>query len=411
MARRLLTLLCALLTLACAHGAVTAASAGATEPATAGMNGWTALQLPAAQRDLQLAAMQAHGVQMVRSDAPWEDIQPDPPKPSAPGWQWAKTDAWVSAMAAHGLTWEPLLDYSVWWANRCPGMCAAASDSAYAAFAQAVAARYGPGGSFWTEHPQLPYHPSTVFEICNEENVGHSWIPPARFARLYAAARAAIHAVERSSSVIVGGLADDSSVYQAAEDYPSQYVLLMFAADPLLEGNVDGFALHPYGASARDVQDWTVSFRHTLDLLGEGTAPIYITEFGWTTGPASREAWRASMMRTVATTLSKSDCGIRLLEPYDWVGPDEPTADFGLVDSPDGRDANLGSAGAAWFDGLAGAASRPELALCNAALSGPLGDRNVLDLGVSSHALALDALEVPVDQRPDRQQQLLHRGG
>lgn len=366
MARRPLLLLCALLTLACAHGAATAESAGAAEPATSGMNGWTALQLPAPQRDLQLAAMQGHGVQVVRSDAPWGDVEPDPPTPSGPGWQWAKTDGWVSAMAAHGLTWEPLLDRSVWWEKQCEGMCAPVS-AAYAAFAQALAARYGPGGSFWKENPQLPYHPSTVFEICNEENVGSSWIPPAQFARLYAAARTAIHAVDPSASVIVGGLADDSSVYEAAEDYPSQYVLLMFAADPLLEGNVDGFALHPYGASAYDVERWTVSFRHTLDLLGEGTAPIYITEFGWTTGTASRESWRASMMQTVATTLSRSDCGIRLIEPYDWVGADDATADFGLVDSPDGSDAGLRPAGTAWFDGLESAASLPELALCSGA--------------------------------------------
>lgn len=367
MARRHLKLLCGLLTLACAYAAVTAAGAGAAELATSGMNGWTVLQLPAPQRDLQLAAMQAHGVQVLRSDVPWADVQPDPSESSGSSWQWATTDAWVSAMAGHGLTWEPLLDYSAWWATRCIGMCAPASDAAFAAFAQAVAARYGSGGSFWSEHPELPYRPSTMFEICNEENVGSSWIPPAQFARLYAAARAAIHAVDPVASVIVGGLADDSSVYQAAEDYPSEYVLLMFAADPLLEGNVDGFALHPYGASAYDVERWTVSFRHTLDLLGEGTAPIYITEFGWTTGTASRESWRGSMMQTVATSLSRSDCGIRLIEPYDWVGPAKATADFGLVDSPDGSDAGLRPAGTAWFDGLESAASLPKLALCSGA--------------------------------------------
>jgi hypothetical protein len=409
--RRRVTLLFAL---ACGLTWVGAASAGAAPLATSGMNGWTTLQLPARERALQLAAIQAHGVQVLRSDAPWSDVQPDPPKPSAPGWQWAKTDTWVAAMAAHGLTWEPILDYSVWWAKRCPGMCAPASDATYAAFAQAVAARYGPGGSFWVQNPQVPYHPSTVFEIWNEENVSTYWVAPGRFARLYAAARTAIHAIEPMTRVIVGGLADDSGRYSAQHDYPSRYVAEMFAADPLLEGNVDGFGLHPYGASGSDDENWTVGFRHTLKALGEAAAPIYVTELGWTTGDAGRESWRASMMRTVASTLSRSDCGIQLLEPYDWLGPANPVGDFGLVDGTDGDDTSLRPAGAAWFDGLQAAASLPPLALCDGPRGGAigtLGDRNVLDLGRWRRAPMLEPLQVPVDQRPDRQQQLLHRRG
>jgi hypothetical protein len=339
------------------------ATASALPLASSGMNGWTVEQLPAPQRDLQLAAMQAHGVQVVRSDAPWARIQPNPPGPSGPGWQFAQTDAWVSALATHHLTWQPLIDFSVWWAKTCPGMCAPASDSTYAAFAQAMAARYGPGGSFWSQNPQLPYYPAKIFEIWNEENVSTFWITPARFASLYSAARDAIHAVAPSATVIIGGLADDSSTYSASQDYPSWYVQSMFAADPGLKDHVDGFGLHPYGATATDVQNWTVGFRHTLDALGEGSAPIYITELGWTTGDANREFWRAWMLGALATNLSRSDCGIQLVEPYDWINPVGATADFGLVD-PSGTDATLRLAGTAWFNGLSKAASLPELPLC-----------------------------------------------
>ncbi|HEY1591602.1 MAG TPA: hypothetical protein VGF81_07395 [Solirubrobacteraceae bacterium] len=357
-------LLSAMLALVFAVGLIATGSASAAPLATSGMNGWTVLQLSAQQRDRQLAAMQAHGVQVVRSDAPWSYVQPLPPSAAGPGWQWAQTDAWASAMAAHHLTWEPLLDFSVWWAKTCPGFCAPTSDSTFAAYAQAVAARYGPGGSFWAENPKLPYYPAQIFEVWNEENVSTYYVAPARFATLYSASRTAIHAVAPSAKVIIGGLADDSSTYDASQDYPAQYVRAMFAAAPTLKGNVDGFGLHPYGATAADVQNWTVDFRHTLNALGEASTPIYITELGWTTGDSNREFWRAWMMGAVATNLSRSDCGIQLLEPYDWMGPADPNGDYGLVDDPLGFDANLRQAGTAWFNGLTKAASMPKLNIC-----------------------------------------------
>src|SRR5690348_16843500 len=44
--------------------------------AVAGMNGWTVFRLSPLQRDQQLAAMEADGVRVVRSDSPWNEIEP-----------------------------------------------------------------------------------------------------------------------------------------------------------------------------------------------------------------------------------------------------------------------------------------------------------------------------------------------
>jgi hypothetical protein len=328
------------------------------------MNGFTVFKLSPPQRNQQLAAMQADGVQVVRSDAPWAEIEPVPPGPTGHVWQFAGFDSWVSALATDHLTWEPIIDFSVWWAKTCPGFCAPTSDSTYAAFAQAVAARYGAGGSFWSANPQLPYYPVRVLEIWNEENNQTFWVPPARYATLYTAARGAIHAVDPSAGVIVGGLADDSQSFNASQDYPALYVHAMFAAQPTLRGNVDGFGLHPYGTVAQDDVKWTVHFRQVLDTLGESSAPIDITELGWTTGDATRETWRAWMMNTAGLTLARSDCGIRLLTPYDWINPGTPaSADFGFVDTS-ALDTTLRLAGTTWFKALGQAASMPELRVC-----------------------------------------------
>lgn len=350
-------------------GAAPAIAAPMTMPsgAISAVNGYAAEQLPAAELDQQLASMQTAGVQVVRADAAWNDIEPEPPTDGVHDWQFAATDAWVGALAAHHLAWEPIIDYSAWWAKTCSGFCAPTSDSTYATFAQTIAARYGAGGTFWSQNPQLPYEPAGIFEIWNEENVDTFRVAPAVYAGLYTAARTAIDAVDPAASVIVGGLADDSQSFDADTDYPAWYVAQMFAADPSLEGHIDGFGLHPYGATASAVEQWIAHFRGVLTSLGEGAVPIDITEFGWPTVDAPSETWRASMMNTLGADLSRSNCGIRLLAPYDWIDPgtaDDPSSDFGLVD-PSGT--TMRPSGSAWFAGLQTGATLPQLTLCSAA--------------------------------------------
>jgi hypothetical protein len=371
----MLRLLPALLTLVCFTSCgVTASAQGSASPlgdrsSISAMNGFSAARLPPPQLDPQLAAMQANGVQVVRSDAAWAVIEPQPPGPYGHDWQFSQTDAWVTELATHNLRWEPILDYSVRWAKTCSGFCPPDDDGAYATFAQAVAARYGANGSFWSEHPTVPYHPVQIFEIWNEENTSTFWatgpVAATRYASLYSAARRAIHAVDPQASVIVGGLAEDSSAYNPNQDYAAWFVEWMFAARPSLKGNVDGFGLHPYGATAADVEEWVAHFRRVLTSLGEGSAPIDLTEFGWATGQPSRETWRASMMSTLGRDLARSDCGIGLLAPYTWINPGAPTqsGDFGLVE-PTGTDTTLRPAGTAWFNGLSAASSLPEIRLC-----------------------------------------------
>ena len=362
--------------------AAAATTSPAVEPPTlasgfrtvSGMNAFTVSKLTPAKRDDQLAAMAADGVRVLRSDAVWNQIEPRPPGPTGHIYQWAGYDQWVSALATHHLTWEPLIDFTVGWAKTCPGYCAPTSNSTYATFAQAIAARYGPNGSFWAQNPQLPNDPVHFFEIWDEEDNSTFYIPPARFATMYSSARAAIHAVDPTASVIVGGLSDDSRLpgYDPSKDYPAVYAYRMFAADPGLKSNVDAFGLHPYAATAADVVDWTIHFRRVLDSIGEASVPIDITEIGWTTGDATREAWRASMMSAVANELSRSDCGIRLLAPYDWVNLGvESSNDFGLVDST-ALTTTLRPAGLSWFKSLNRAATMPELRLCDPAKPRPI---------------------------------------
>ncbi len=129
-----------------------------------------------AQIDQQLAALAQTGATIVRSDALWEDSEPQPPIGFVHRYDSSFDDRVVGALAAHGLQWLPNIDYSTSWAQSAPGQDhsppALASD--YAAYAGALAARYGPGGAY---------------------------------ADLYANASAAITAVEPGARVVIGGLA------------------------------------------------------------------------------------------------------------------------------------------------------------------------------------------------------------
>jgi hypothetical protein len=320
--------------------------------AISAMNGFTLWGLPSKKWGTQLARMASDGVTVVRSDAPWAVTEPQPYGAAGQTFDFSTLDPWVKALAQHHLTWLPILDDTPWWAKRCVGMCPPMNMDWFATFARAVAARYGAGGTFWTENPSLTYEPVLSFEIWNEENGTQFWSTgpsAAQYAEMYADVRAAIKAVDPTGAVIVGGLGAGDARY---------FVQGMLAAEPSLRGEIDGFGLHPYETSAAgDVQD-VVAFRKMLDSLGEGTAPIEITEFGWQTGAGSQEESRASMIGHVASALSHSNCGIGLLAPYTWIDPQDSPS-FGFVD-----DSGPLPTATAWFAGLHAAAAAPATKFC-----------------------------------------------
>ena len=112
----------------------------------------------------------------------------------------------MTALAGHHLQWQPILDYTPKWQQTIPGddKSAPKSNDAFAQFAAAFAARYGPGGTFWSVHPELPNLPVRTYEIWNEPN-GTFWTPqpdPAAYADLFVRAADAIHGNDQSATVI-----------------------------------------------------------------------------------------------------------------------------------------------------------------------------------------------------------------
>jgi hypothetical protein len=271
-----------------------------------------------AQIAAQLGALHATGATVARSDALWGASQPLGPGTS---FDWRFDDALVAALANHGLQWLPIVDYSAPWAETSPGHehSPPRSDEAYAAFAAAFAARYGARGRFWSAHPELPPIPVDTYEIWNEPDNPGFWFPapdPARYARLYLAARSAIKRVDPAARVIVGGLTA-----------PRLFLPALISALPVLRNQLDGVAIHPYAPDPAGVAARVRTARKVLRDLGLGMVPLYVTEFGWTTSPpgaldyAPAERRPGYITQTLAA-LGHSDCMIAEAFLYTWVTPE-----------------------------------------------------------------------------------------
>jgi hypothetical protein len=315
----------------------------------------------------QLAALRATGATVARSDALWELAEPSAPVGGVHRYDWSFDDAIAGSLAAHGLTWLPIIDYSAPWtaslarADHSPPTSA----SDYASFAAALASRYGPQGTFWRAHPELTATPVDTYEIWNEPDNPTFWRPAPdarRYVELYLRARDAITAVDPQSRVIVGGLTN-----------PVGFVPALLAARPDLRGHLDGVAIHPYGFPVGGVLARVRSARRALRAAGLGTVPLYATEFGWTIHPTGALDFLAAPQRPSAIErtvgdLGHLDCGVAAAILYTWVTPERNPADgadwFGIHPPAGGSSPDT----AAFARGLRRASgSAPPISLCGGA--------------------------------------------
>jgi hypothetical protein len=314
----------------------------------------------------QLRALRLTGSTIARSDALWEAAEPNPPVDGKHDYNWQFDDLTVGTLAASGLRWLPIVDYSPLWAASAPGQAhsppRAAADADFASFAAALAERYGPGGAFWRGRPGLAAEPVDTYEIWNEPDNALFWGPApdaGRYVELYLRARAAVKAVDPGARVIVGGLTA-----------PNSFLPAMLAARPDLRGHVDGVAIHPWGPNPVAVRRNLRTARAKMRLLGMGSVPIYVTAFGWTTSPPGAFSYLPAHLRPgfIADTmgaLGHTDCGIAAVILDTWVTPERNRLDgddwFG-IERPSG---GLSPDAAAFAAGLHTAEQhRPQLRLC-----------------------------------------------
>jgi hypothetical protein len=238
----------------------------------------------------EMRVMAESGVTTARAPFSWKDAQPirrleDLP----PGWRrgfrsvhgrptsFATTDRLVAAAAREHIAFLPVVVGTPSWAARHPDRYNSppADGRAYADFLRALIGRYGPNGSFWDEHPDIPKLPLRDWQLWNEPDHIRYWSdqPYARdYVRLARAGRRAIKDADPGARVVMAGFADylwDSiaDVYRAGG-----------------KGVFDVVAIHPYTFEPRNVLRGVRYARRALRRAGDGKRPLWLTEVTWSSG-------------------------------------------------------------------------------------------------------------------------------
>jgi hypothetical protein len=234
-------------------------------------------EAPAATQDAQFALMKKTGVRTVRRVFSWAATQPTEGEPP----NFADIDTLVARAARNDIEILPIVMYAPAWARKSSDPSDVASpprsNDDYVAFLNALVARYGPAGSFWTEHPEVTKRPLRIWQIWNEPQLRYQWSDKdweASYGRLLNAAHDALKKADPGSKVVLAGATNFA--WDALESlYDKGHI----------KGQFDIAALHPYTGSAGRVVKAAQLFRAVLKNHGDTRKPVWITELAW---PASK---------------------------------------------------------------------------------------------------------------------------
>jgi hypothetical protein len=288
------------------------------------------------------------GPKWIRQEFDWSEIEPQPG-----AFDFSRYDQFMLLTAENGVRVLPLmLDTPAWdgpASNAIP-----ADPSAYAAYVAAVVRRYGPNGTFWTQHPSLAGYAIQTFELWNEpyyDNGNDGDYDPGRYARLVRAA------------AIAGRQADPDARFLLAAENQAQlvgsrwvwWIDALYQAVPDLNNYFDGVAVHPYGIDLTNLSfptpgqayDGYEQIRRVEAIHQEfaahnaGNKPLWITEIGWPTCTSGSDrcttpAGQAANLTTVfnyARTTWKNFIQAVFVYSYDDYSPDstDPEHDYGLA--------------------------------------------------------------------------------
>lgn len=224
----------------------------------------------AAQAPAEWDRMAGSGVESVRTAFYWHLVQPSGPAEQ----DFTRTDAVVLAAAQRGLEVLPVLQGTPGWAALNPGDPASPPKNPddFARFLTALVTRYGPKGSLWVEHPEVPRQAIRSWQIWNEPNLTRYWNrapwAPSYVALLKRADRA-LKAADPGAKTVLAGLPNESWEAIAA------------LYDAGARGSFDIATLHPYTGIPKNVVRIVKIVRREMKRRGDGKLPIWITELSW----------------------------------------------------------------------------------------------------------------------------------
>jgi hypothetical protein len=288
----------------------------------------------------QLDTMVSSGVQTMRTVFNWAAAQPykrfsDVPPDQVSRYRdeggvptdYTEIDRLVTQAAARRLAILPVVLLAPRWDARHPGMFASPprDPKPYARFTAALARRYGPGGAFWTEHPEIAAQPIRQWQIWNEPSLKQFWSdqPFARdYVKLLKLSRQAIRGVDPHATIVLAGLPNKSWV----------------ALDKIYKAGgralFDVAAFHPFTATVDGVKTILEEDRRVMRKHHDSHRVLWVTELSWTSakgktsqkfGNEQTERGQAKMLTAAYSMLARQRRRLHIgrVYWYTWLSRDK----------------------------------------------------------------------------------------
>ena len=233
-----------------------------------------------AYRAEQLARQSAIGVRVMRVLFSWKAVEQKPDQFRA-----SIYDGLVGVAAQNGIRLLPILaDPPAFRSSRPPGsldgrMYPPVHFSDLGTFGAAMAERYGPFGTYWVEHPEIPKLPIRAWQVWNEPHLPAFWPSgpnPHAYVYMLRVVGAAIKRVDPGAQIVTAGISD-SFLPGAIRMRP--FVSALYAARG--RGAFDVLAIHPYARRVSRAIGLLRSVRRLMNRHHDSRTPIWVTEIGW----------------------------------------------------------------------------------------------------------------------------------
>ena len=277
--------------------------------------------------DREVRAMALIGVETLRVPFYWRDAQPN----GAQSTTFAPYDRIVGSAARRRIRVLPTVLGTPRWARRRRTNEGSSPRHAedYANFMVALIGRYGPRGTFWSEHRDVPRQPIRLWQLYNEPEHRIYWAEQPfykNYVNLLKVTRKAMRRADPGAKVVLAGLVGRSweqlrAIYKAGGGPHFDYL-----------------AVHPFTRLLPDVLRILRYNRSVARRHHDGGKPMLVTELTW---PSSQgrirrpsafdrtERGQASLLREAFRALARErgKLGIRAVYWATWLTPDRSRSD------------------------------------------------------------------------------------
>ncbi len=294
----------------------------------------------------QFGLMRANGVQRIRAVFSWSVAQPYATWGQVPAGQrgafvngagnvptgFAGTDQVVASAAAHGMSVLPTVIGAPFWDagfRTGLGLAPPRDNRPYGWYLMTLVGRYGPHGSFWRQHPELPRRPIRMWEVWNEPDLVQFWPIrpwPRSYVALLRTAHTAIRKADQGAKVVLAALPNDS-----------WRLLLAIYRVPGARRLFDVVDVHAYTKKPAGVIRILGFVRTSMKLGRDSNKPLIAGELGWpsalnqtprTYDFQTTEAGQARNLRALLPLLAANRRALGLIGFYwyTWMGDEHPGA-------------------------------------------------------------------------------------